>query len=82
MQGKEVMQICSKWFFFSFFCCTVLKVCGCGFFVVVFFSWNFFFFLLLYLGCSGIIVFFKCACKCLFKSKLVGSDFSLTASGM
>lgn len=53
MQGKEVMQLCSKITFPFFFAVgESLKVCGCGFFFVVGFCFFFFHFfsLLFYLG--------------------------------
>lgn len=55
MQGKEVMQIRSKIVFFFFYCCTILKVCGCGLFVVVFFLD--FFFVALFVDVVGLLCF-------------------------
>lgn len=81
MQGKEVMQICSKIVFLFLLLLYNVKSLWVWFFCCVFFFPGFFFWLL-YSGCSGIIVLFKCTFNCLFKSKLVGSSFSFTASGM
>lgn len=80
MQGKEVMQIRSKIVFFFLLLLYNLKSLWVWSFCCGFFPG--FFFCCFICGCSGIIVFFKCTCNCLFKSKLVGSNFSFTASGM